>query len=359
MRCNAAQRAHGWGGARIKAAWIDRFGGPDVIRLDGRAVPVRKPGELLIRMAMATLNHRDVYLRRGEAGRAGLPVVLGSDGAGEVLEADVTSAFAPGERVAIYPVLACGQCCSCLAYKPHKCRQFGMIGGERDGTQAEYVAVPEACAVPMPEGLDFDTAATLSLAGLTAWNMVVDEGMARSGEHALVLGASGGVGVFTVLLLKHLGLTVHVVTSSPGKRDALLALGADTVLDDTPMSVLRHTRGLPDGGVDIAFNWVGGDTWRYVPPAVRSGGRILVCGTVRSPVAELDMRQIFYRNLSLKGCSMGTPQALRELMLLAFKNPNLRAPVGEVISLDEVPAAHRRMEAGEVTGKIAVRIWQP
>lgn len=343
----------------MKAAWIEQFGGPEVIRVDERAVPGRHPGEVLIRIATATLNHRDIYLRRGEAGRVGLPVVLGSDGAGEVVEADLSSAFAPGDRVAIYPVMACGQCRSCMAGLPHKCRQFGMVGGERDGTQAEFVAVPETCIVPMPDGLGFDTAAAISLAGLTAWNMVVDEGKACPGEHALVLGASGGVGVFTVLLLKHLGLIVHVVTSSQGKRDALLALGADTVLDDTPVAVLRHTQGLPDGGVDIAFNWVGGDAWRYVPPAVRAGGRILVCGAVRSPAAEIDIRQIFYRNIALLGCSMGTPEALRAFMQFAVTNPGIRAPVDEVISLDKIPDAHRRMEAGAVTGKIAVRIWQP
>jgi len=273
----------------MKAAWIERFGGHEVIRVNERVMPERKPGELLIRMATATLNHRDIYLRRGEAGRVGLPVVLGSDGAGEVAAADSSSLFTAGDRVAIYPVLACGQ----------------------------------------------------------------------SGEHALVLGGSGGVGAFTVLLLKHFGLTVHVATSNLSKRDALLALGADAVLDDNSASVLRHTRGLPEGGVDIAFNWVGGDTWRFLPPAVRTGGRILVCGTLRSPVAELDMRQIFYRNIALIGCSMGTPNALQKFMQLAVKNPSLRVPLFEVISLDEVPDAQRRMEAGKVTGKIAVRIWQP
>lgn len=343
----------------MKAAWIGRFGGPEVIRVGERAVPERHHGEVLIRMATATLNHHDIYLRRGEAGRICLPVVLGSDGAGEVVEADPLSAFSPGNRVAIYPVLACGQCRSCMAGLPHKCRQFGMIGGERDGSQAEFVTVPEACIVPMPDGLDFDTAAAISLAGLTAWNMVVDEGKTCLGEHALVLGASGGVGVFTILLLKHFGLTVHVVTSSQSKRSALLALGADTVLDDTPAAVLQHTRRLPDGGVDVAFNWVGGDTWRYVPPAVRAGGRILVCGAIRSPVAELDIRQIFYRNIALLGCSMGTPEALRAFMQFAVTNPGLLSSVNEVISLDDVPDAHRRMEAGSVTGKVAVRIWQP
>jgi len=340
----------------MKAAWIERFGGPDVICVDERAIPERKPGELLIRMATVTLNHHDIYLRRGEAGRVSLPIVLGSDGAGEVVAADSSSIFRSGDRVAIYPVLACGQCRSCLADLPHKCRQFGMIGGDRDGTLAEYVVVPEACAVAMPDGLDFDAAAAISLAGLTAWNMVVDEGMSRSGEHALVLGASGGVGVFTVLLLKHLGLTVHAVTSSPEKQDALLALGADTVLEDNPASVLGDTRGLTDGGVDIAFNWVGGDTWRYVPAAVRAGGRILVCGSLRSPVAELDMRQIFYRNVALIGCSMGTPEALQKLMQFVVTNSSFRAPEYEAISLYEVPDAHRRMEAGVVMGKIVVHL---
>jgi len=343
----------------MKAAWIERFGGPEAIRVGERAAPERKPGEVLIRMATATLNHHDIYVRRGEGGRISLPVVLGSDGSGEVVDADRTSDSKVGDRVAIYPVLACGQCCSCMAGLPHKCRQFGMIGGEQDGTHAEFVAVPEGCAVPIPNGLDFDDAAAISLAGLTSWNMVVDEGKARSGEHALVLGASGGVGVFTVLLLKHFGLTVHVVTSSPDKRDALLALGADSVLEDSPVAVLRHTRGLPEGGVDIAFNWVGGETWRYVPPAVRAGGRILTCGTVRSPVAELDMRQIYYRNITLIGCSMGTPAALRELMQLAVVKPRLRAPVDEVINLDEIPDAHRRMENGAMMGKVVVRIWRP
>ena len=162
-----------------------------------------------------------------------------------------------------------------------------------------------------------------------------------------------------MLLLKHLGLTVHAVTSSPEKQDALLALGADTVLEDNPASVLGDTRGLTDGGVDIAFNWVGGDTWRYVPAAVRAGGRILVCGSLRSPVAELDMRQIFYRNVALIGCSMGTPEALQKLMQFVVTNSSFRAPECEAISLYEVPDAHRRMEAGVVMGKIVVRIWQP
>jgi len=307
-------------------------------------------------MTAATLNHRDIYLRRGEAGPVSLPVILGSDGAGEVVEAEASSIYRPGQRVVIYGVLGCGTCRACVGGSRHKCPSFGMVGGERDGTQAEFVAVPEACLVQVPGDLDLNTAAAISLSGLTAWNMVVDEGAAQAGEHALVLGASGGVGVFTVLFLKHLGVTVHAVTSSPAKRDRLFEVGADYVLDDGPAAVLKHTRELVDGGVDLAFNCVGGTTWRYVLGAVRSGGRILVCGTVRSPAAELDMRQIFYRNLSLVGCSMGTADALSCALDVAVNARDFQPPIADVIPLEMLPAAHRSMEAGQLTGKVIVQL---
>lgn len=339
----------------MKAAWIEEFGGPEKIRVGSRLPPERKPGEVLVRLATATLNHRDIYLRRGEAGRVPLPVVLGSDGAGDVLESD-SSTFRAGQRVAIYPVLACGTCRACRAGMRHKCPSFGMLGGERDGTQAGFVAVPEDCVVRLPDSLDFETAAAVSLAGLTAWNMVIDEGGAKAGDLALVLGASGGVGVFTVMLLKRLGATVYAVTSSPAKRQKLLELGADFVLDEQPGEVLRHTRQLRDRGVDIAFNCVGGSTWRYIPAAVRTGGRVLVCGTIRSAVAELDMRQIFYRSLTIIGCSMGTPVALGRLLDVAASDATFRVPVDDVIELEGLPDAHRRMEAGLLTGKVIVRL---
>lgn len=338
----------------MKAAWIKQFGGPEVIQVGERAESPLGRGDVRVRIEAATLNHRDIYLRRGEAGRVPLPVILGSDGAGVIVDAAGTTSFKTGERVAVYPVVSCGQCAPCAAYEPHKCVKFGMVGGERDGTHAEFAIVPAANLVSLPAELDFNQGAAISLAGLTAWNIVMEEGRVREGEHALVLGASGGVGVFTVLLLKRQGAIVHVVTGSPEKREALLELGADYVLSDDPAAVLRHTRQLPNLGVDVAFNWVGGNTWRYVLPAVTSGGRVLVCGTLRSPVAELDMRQIFYRSISVIGCTMGTKRSLQHVLEVAAREPRFRSPISQEIPLEMIPDGHRRMEAGAITGKIVV-----
>jgi zinc-binding alcohol dehydrogenase/oxidoreductase len=338
----------------MKAAWINDFGGDDVIATGQIDDVVRKPGEILIKMAYATINHRDVYVRRGESPNSTLPAVLGSDGSGYVVDCESESGFEIGQAVAIYPVVYCGQCSSCKVKQFHKCKNFKMIGGEFSGTQAEYISVPEACVVPVPKGLDLITAASISLAGLTAWNMVVDEGKALKGEHALVLGASGGVGTFIVVLLKRLGVHVTAVTSNLDKKDYIYSLGADVVLEDSPAHVLRSLKNLDNGGYDIAFNFVGGNTWRYVPPAVCPGGRILVCGSVRTPVAEIDMRQVFYKNISLIGCSMGTPEALQDMLKIAVSEQTLRSKIDSVIAVEDVKYAHQKMEGGELSGKIIV-----
>ncbi len=340
----------------MRAAWIEKFGGLDVIQVGERPMPAREPGEVLVKLHASTLNHRDVYLRRGEAGRIALPVILGSDGAGTVVEADLNSQFVAGQRVAIFPVLSCGACINCRGSSPHKCcNNFGMIGGERDGTHAEFTVVPEGCLVSLPEGLDFEDAAAISLAGLTAWNMVVDVGQIESGEHALVLGASGGVGVFILALLKQYGAIVHVVTSSLEKSSTLRELGADSVLNDSPADVLRFTRTLNNRGVDLAFNHVGGNTWRYVPATVRAGGRILVCGSLRSPVAEIDMRQIFYRNISLLGCSMGNQESLISMLGLAAIDQSLRIPISHRIDLSDIVGGHELLESGRAMGKVVIK----
>lgn len=338
----------------MRAAWIEEYGGPEVIRMGNFAEPERTSGEVLVRVEAATINHRDIYLRRGQAGRHSLPLVLGSDAAGVVLNADPGSGFSEGQPVVVYPVLSCGLCVGCRSGAEHKCIKFGMIGGDRPGTQAEFLSLPERCLVPRPDGLDPIAAAATSLAGLTAWNMAIVEGKSTRGEHALVLGASGGVGSFLVPLLRHLGLHVTAVTSSPEKQGYIYDLGCEDVLPDDGAAVLREARKLPDSGFDLAFNLVGAATWRYVLPAVRPGGRILTCGSVRSPVAEIDIRQLFYRNVALLGTSMGSRESLIAALDAVARESSLRVPVSECVPISGVREAHETLESGGAQGKIVI-----
>jgi NADPH:quinone reductase-like Zn-dependent oxidoreductase len=338
----------------MKAAFIESFSGTSGVRVGEFPDPIPTAGDVVLRMTAASLNHHDVYTTRGEAGRYTLPLVLGNDGVGVVRQAPTGGVRTVGERVAVYPVMHCGHCMHCRQGWEHKCFSFGMMGGEHQGTLAEYVALPERNCVSVPTALADRLVGSLAVAGLTAWNMIYDEGAIQPGEHVLVVGASGGVGVYAIRLLKQLGAVVLAVTSRPEKVEFLRALGADQVVVGSAASVLVATGKLPLKGVDAAINYVGGATWRYVLPAVRRAGRILTCGSVAGPMAELDQRQIFYRQLRILGCTMGSLAAFRRLLDFFAVHPELEVPLADEGPLELVPQALQRMEQGSLSGKIVI-----
>ena len=339
----------------MKAAWIEAHGAMDGVRVGTFSDPACGAGEVLVRIRAASLNHRDVYVVRGEAGRFPLPLVLGSDGVGTVIHGAAEAGLQPDSRVVVYPVVHCGSCPHCVRGWEHKCFSFGMVGGERPGTLAERVSLPARNCLPAPDSLPDHVAGSVSVAGLTAWNMIHEEGAIEPGHRVLILGASGGVGVYAIRFLKHLGATVYAVTSKPDKSDFLREMGADVVLSGGPATVLMATGRLPYKGVDAAINFVGGDTWRYVLPAVRRGGAILTCGAVGGAVAEMDQRQIFYRQLRILGCSMGSRAGFSRMLDCLAGHPEMHLPETEEIPLERVPEALRRMEQGGLRGKIVIR----
>lgn len=338
----------------MKAAFIREFGGTAAVEVGAFPEPAVAAADVLLHVRTASLNHHDVYTTRGEAGRYELPLVLGCDGVGEVLRAPSGSDLSVGDRVVVYPVLYCGDCLHCCSGSEHKCLTFGMVGGERHGTLSERVALPAGNCVRVPAQLSDPMAGSLGVAGLTAWNMVHEEGAVQPGENVLVLGASGGVGVFAVKLLKELGAIVYAVTSKTSKVEFLRAVGADTVFLHKPATILTELSKLPLGGVDVALNYVGGSSWRYVLPAMRRGGRILTCGAVGGPAVQMDQRQIFYKQLRIYGCSMGSRSGLGRLMDFFADHPAIEVPVHIQGGLDMVPEALRSMEQGEVSGKIMI-----
>ncbi|MHC4955998.1 MAG: alcohol dehydrogenase catalytic domain-containing protein [Planctomycetota bacterium] len=338
----------------MRASFIETYGDPSVIQCGEFPDPVRVSGEVLVRVNCAALNHRDVFVRRGEGGRFQLPLVLGSDGVGEVVEADGDSGFGAGDSVAVYPVVHCGRCRFCASGEEHKCREFGMVGGERQGTSAEYVCLPPENLVRLPDGADPEKAVAAALVGLTAWNMLKTVGRVQPGDHVLLLGASAGVGTASIQVLKHLGAVVHAVTSSPEKMPALAALGADHVYPAGRWEFLGDLRKLPLGGVDVVVNYVGGDTWRFALPALRTAGRALTCGAVTQPSAEIDVRQVFYRHLEILGCSMGPRAAFLEVMNLV-RDGVLDVPIHAIAPLDQAAEFHAALENKAVTGKLLLR----
>ena len=253
--------------------------------------PKPEPGEadVLVKVAATAVNFHDIFTRRGMPGiRIPLPVIVGSDIAGtvEAVGAAVRG-WQPGDRVLVDPVFR-GEA------------HTGMIGETTHGGRAEFIAVPAAQLIAVPAEVSLEEAASLPLAYGTAYRMLVTQGRVSAGEKVLVLGASGGVGVGCVQIAKLLGAEVMACTSSAQKARALRDLGADHVVDYTTESfvdAVKRIFGKPrvagGGGVDVAINFTGGDTWRDTQRAVTLGGRILTCGATAGYELLTDARYLW------------------------------------------------------------------
>jgi NADPH:quinone reductase-like Zn-dependent oxidoreductase len=217
------------------------------------------------------------------------------------------------------------------------------------------VAVPAANLAAMPEGLDFPAAAAPLLVGLTAWRMLIDRAGLKPAETVLVVGAGGGVNSMAIQVAKLAGATVLVVAGDAEKSAKALELGADGVIDrartDWVREVLRITG---KRGVDVVVDNVGRATLAGSMQAVARGGRIVIVGNTSGPKAEIDIRFIFGKQISLIGSTMGSHQDFRTVTDLLWKQ-KLKPVIDRVFPLSDGIEAYRRMEAGGHFGKIVLQ----
>src|SRR5687768_12370719 len=213
----------------MKAAVFDEFGGPEVLRIDRVPVPVPAAGEVLVRVRASALNHLDLWLRRGLPIETTMPHIGGSDIAGEVAGAGAAKV---GVRVVVNPSVSCGKCEWCVRGEEPLCVDYKILGEHLNGGFAEYVAVPAANVLPIPDSMSFEEAAAAPLVYLTAWRGLMTRGRLKPGETVLVTGASGGVATAAIQIAKHAGAKVFAVTSTK-HVERVRALGADVVYDRT------------------------------------------------------------------------------------------------------------------------------
>jgi len=312
--------------------------------------PKAAAGEVVLRVAATAVNYHDIFTRRGMPGiTIPLPVIVGSDIAGEITELgrDVTG-WRIGDRVLVDPVFREGN-------------RHGMIGETAHGGRAEYVAVPAAQLVAVPDAVSLEDAASLPLAYGTAYRMLVTQGRLARGEKLLVLGASGGVGVACVQLGKLLGAEVVACTSSADKEKPLAALGADHTVNYTVESLVAAVKrlyGKPrvtgGGGVDVAVNFTGGDTWRDTQRTVTRGGRILTCGATAGFEVITDARYLWTFEHHYIG-SNGWSVADLEALLALIREGRLKPVIDRVLPIDEAAEGERLLEDREVVGKVLLK----
>jgi NADPH:quinone reductase-like Zn-dependent oxidoreductase len=323
----------------VKAIRIHEDGGPEVLRYEDAPDPVPGKGQVLIDLRAASLNHLDVWIRKGLPS-VPKPRILGADGAGVVVSGD---GFAPGDRVVINPGL------------DHGDGTVTVVGEHTDGTHAERIAVPAEQVYPLPDSLDFETAAAFPLVFETAYRMLATKAALREGEWVLVWGIGSGVSTACLAIAKALGARVIVTSGSTQKLERARELGADATLNHAEDDVPAAVKELSGGGAHVVVDHVGEATWQRSLAAARIDGRICVCGATSGPNPPAQLHRIWWKQLTVYGSTMGSRtdfEAVYELVSSGRAVP----VIDHVFPLAEAAAAHERLEAGEQLGKIVLRI---
>ena len=313
----------------MHAVRIHEDGGPEVLRYEEVADPVAGPGEVLIELRAASLNHLDLWVRKGLPS-VPKPRILGADGAG--IRVDT------GERVVINPGLEHGNVIT-------------VIGEHTDGTHAELIAVPETNVFPLDDSISFETAAAFPLVYETAVRMLVTRAKLIAGEWVLIWGIGGGVATAAFEIARAIGAKTLVTSGSEAKLETARAWGADLAVPHADAAAAAKEL----GGVDLVVETVGEATWKDSLAAVKVGGRVVVCGATSGPNPPAQLHRFWWKQLTVYGSTMGT----RDDFLVAYglvRTGRARVHVDSTFPLAEIRAAHERLEAGEQLGKIVLTI---
>jgi NADPH:quinone reductase-like Zn-dependent oxidoreductase len=345
------------------AAYAARTGGDDPlanVEVGERPLPEPRPGWVLVRVAAASLNHHDLWTLRGvSSGPVETPQILGCDAAGTVERyggEPPAGAPAPGSRVVVHAVIPCGGCAGCAEGDPVSCRRPGVLSeSPLPGTLAEFVAVPAANLVPLPDAVGFAEAACLPTAYLTAYHMLFTSARLRPGDAVLVQGGSGGLATAAILLARAAGIRVLATSRSEDKRALCRELGAEDAYPVERETARRVQAATGGRGADAVIESVGEPTWELSLRSVRPGGIVVVAGATGGPNPPAQLHRIFWYRITIAGTSMGSIGELRRMVTMCA-TATLRPLIGARHRLADAPVALRAMAAGDTRGKIVIDV---
>ncbi|HYC71011.1 MAG TPA: zinc-binding dehydrogenase [Opitutaceae bacterium] len=313
------------------------------------ADPVAAPGQAVVRLKAASLNHRDLWIQLGLYANIRLPLIPGSDGAGvvEAVGSDADKAWL-GREVIINPSLDWGP--DPRAQGP----SYRILGLPDHGTFAERIAVPVTNLASKPAHLSWNQAAALPLAGLTAWRALFARAQLRAGERVLITGVGGGAALFALQFAVAAGAMPWTTSSSPAKilrAKALGALGGANYREPDWAEGLLKAAG---GHFDVIVDSAGGEGFGKLVELTRPGGRLVFFGATAGNPPGLDVRKCFFRQINLLGTTMGSPADFAGMTALVAAR-GIVPVVDSDFALADAEKALRHMEAGAQFGKIVLQ----
>lgn len=315
--------------------------------------PAAGPGEMLVQLHAAALNHRDVWIQKGQYAGLRFPCILGSDGAGLVSAVgEGVSSDWLGQKVLINPGHNWGE-------NPRaQGKAFAILGLPEQGTFAEYLRVPAQYVHPIPPHLSFAQAAALPLAGVTAYRAVFTRAGLQPHERVLVTGIGGGVALLAMQMAVARGAQVWVTSGSEEKIARAVALGAQGGINYKTEGWAMALAKEAGGPFDVIVDSATGPAFAQLVDVAAAGGRIVFYGGTLGTIPQLAPAKIFWKQLSILGSTMGTEQDFAELLALVTEH-QLKPVVDEVLPLSEGETALRHMDNGQQFGKIVLQITNP
>jgi NADPH:quinone reductase-like Zn-dependent oxidoreductase len=342
----------------MRAVAFDDHGSVDNLEIQEVSTPDCGDDEVLIDIKATALNHLDLFVvRELDHYVSQYPFWSGSDMAGHVASVGSTvDSVTVGDRVLVLPFITCGECVYCHNGDEHLCRNHVTLGEQARGGLAEYIAVPEDNVVSIPDHVDLETAASVPIAGSTAWGAFSRRGSLKPYEDVLIVGATGGVGTFAVQIAKDVFNveTLYGTTSTDKKAEFLRDLGVDHVIDYTEESFDRRIWELTDKtGVDVVYNSVGGETWVPSMRALKNGGRLITSGATAGPNPETEIRLIFVRQIDILGSSGDWRRGIDRLLEYVWDG-TIDPVIDAEVPFAEYERAYERMQNRNLLGKVVI-----
>lgn len=332
----------------MKAVVLEKALGPQSAGLYEEPLPTPAPGEVRIAVRAASLNHRELWISRGQYPGMKLPSILGADGAGIVdAVGDGVSPGRIGEEVVLYPALNWGD------NPAYPGPDFCLLGMPVPGTLADFICVPQAHAVKKPQHLSFAQAAAFPTAALTAWRALVGKGAVRAGDKVLVTGIGGGVATFALKFAVAKGAEVHVTSGSADNIARAVRLGAVAGYDYRDAEWGKAAR-KSAGGFDVVIDGAPTASFAAYARALAPGARVVIYGSTGGPTFSVNAPEVFLRHASIFGTAMGNIDDFMDMLTFVDAH-GILPEIDTIMPIAGIAQAFTRLE-GPHFGKVVLEI---
>jgi len=344
----------------MKAIILNENGGTDkLIYTESHPEPEIKTNEVLVQIKATSVNRADLVIRGGYPGlQLNFPHILGGDIAGVIAKTgSEVKGFKEGERVIAWSIVSEADDDWAKKGKAGQSINWQYFGMHRNGSYAEYAAVPESSLIRLPDNVSFEDAACLPVAGLTAYHAVKTVGDLQKGDKFFIWGGTSGLGIIAIQLAKEIGAEVFATAGFPHKIEYLKQMGVNHIFNHRDGSavddeVMKLTGGL---GIDVILDYVGPEAFPKNFKMVKKGGKILFCGILTGREATVSLHMTYLRHISLLGLYLGEKRELEALVDLVSQG-KIKPHIGAELNLKDAAKAHELMAKGEVLGKIVLKV---